>query len=121
MTGPSAKGSEYGTPNSMISDPQTSSTFNAFAVVERSGSPAVIYGISATFTKKKKKRLRDQSRCENTSTYPKSNNVFKEKIFVTDLTNTTESYFCKILYHEHLVHGKTVSGILNHIAWNLEC
>lgn len=49
ITGPSAKGSEYGTPNSIISDPQESSTFNASAVVDRSGSPAVIYGMNATF------------------------------------------------------------------------
>lgn len=50
ITGPSAKGSEYGTPNSIMSAPQESSTFNASAVVERSGSPAVMYGIRATFT-----------------------------------------------------------------------
>ena len=50
ITGPSAKGSEYGTPSSIMSDPQESSTFNASAVVERSGSPAVMYGINATFT-----------------------------------------------------------------------
>lgn len=50
ITGPSAKGSEYGAPSSIMSDPQESSTFNASAVVERSGSPAVMYGINATFT-----------------------------------------------------------------------
>lgn len=49
ITGPSAKGSEYGRPNSMMSDPHESSTFKASAVVARSGSPAVMYGISATF------------------------------------------------------------------------
>lgn len=32
-----------------MSHPQESSTFNASAVVERSGSPAVMYGINATF------------------------------------------------------------------------
>lgn len=51
MTGPSAKGSEYGTPSSIMSDPQESSNFNASAVVERSGSPAVMYGIRATYTR----------------------------------------------------------------------
>lgn len=50
ITGPSAKGSEYGTPSSIMSDPQESSTFSASAVVERSGSPAVIYGMKATLT-----------------------------------------------------------------------
>ena len=49
ITGPSAKGSEYGTPTSIKSAPQESSTFNAFAVVDKSGSPAVMYGIRATF------------------------------------------------------------------------
>lgn len=42
ITGPSANGSEYGTPNSIMSEPQESSTFNASAVIERSGSPAVM-------------------------------------------------------------------------------
>ncbi|KAF7818380.1 Transcription factor UNE12 [Senna tora] len=42
ITGPSAKGSEYGTPSSIMSEPHESSTFNASAVVERSGSPAVM-------------------------------------------------------------------------------
>lgn len=50
ITGPSAKGSEYGTPSSMMSEPQESSTFSASAVVARSGSPAVMYGMNATFT-----------------------------------------------------------------------
>lgn len=49
ITGPSAKGSEYGTPTSIISEPQESSTFNASAVVDKSGSPAVMKGINATF------------------------------------------------------------------------
>lgn len=51
ITGPSAKGSEYGTPSSIMSDPHESSTFSASAVVERSGSPAVTYGMKATLTK----------------------------------------------------------------------
>jgi len=33
-----------------MSDPHESSTFSASAVVERSGSPAVIYGMKATLT-----------------------------------------------------------------------
>lgn len=32
-----------------MSDPHESSTFKAAAVVERSGSPAVMYGMNATF------------------------------------------------------------------------
>jgi len=48
IAGPSANGSEYGTPSSIMSEPHESSTLRAFAVVERSGSPAVIYGIRAT-------------------------------------------------------------------------
>ena len=35
-----------------MSEPQASRTFNASAVVERSGSPAVMYGMNATFTHK---------------------------------------------------------------------
>lgn len=48
MTGPSTEGSQNGMPSSMMSDPQESSNFNAFAVVERSGSPANMHGIRAT-------------------------------------------------------------------------
>lgn len=33
-----------------MSEPHESRTFSAFAVVERSGSPAVMYGIKATLT-----------------------------------------------------------------------
>lgn len=42
MTGPSSNGSEWGRPSSIMSDPHESSTFKAAAVVERSGSPAVM-------------------------------------------------------------------------------
>lgn len=48
ITGPSAKGSEQGMPNSIRSEPQESRTFNAFEVVDKSGSPAVMKGINAT-------------------------------------------------------------------------
>jgi hypothetical protein len=48
MTGPSAMGSEYGTPSSIMSHPHVSSNLIASAVVSRFGSPAVRYGMSAT-------------------------------------------------------------------------
>lgn len=37
-------------PNSIKSEPQESRTFNAFDVVTKSGSPAVMKGISATLS-----------------------------------------------------------------------
>ena len=47
MTGPSASGSEKGRPSSMTSAPQASKSRSASAVVARSGSPAVMYGMNA--------------------------------------------------------------------------
>lgn len=47
ITGPSASGSEYGTPTSITSEPQELRIFNAFDVVARSGSPAVMNGMNA--------------------------------------------------------------------------
>lgn len=49
ITGPSASGSEYGTPTSITSEPQESSIFNAFDVVSKSGSPAVMNGMNAVW------------------------------------------------------------------------
>lgn len=40
-------------PNSIKSEPQESRTFNAFDVVTKSGSPAVMKGISATWSMKR--------------------------------------------------------------------
>jgi hypothetical protein len=47
MMGPSAQVSEKGTPSSMTSAPHASRSLSASAVVARSGSPAVIYGMNA--------------------------------------------------------------------------
>jgi hypothetical protein len=49
ITGPSASGSEYGTPTSITSEPHESSIFNAFDVVSKSGSPAVMNGMNAVW------------------------------------------------------------------------
>src|SRR5664279_1585935 len=47
MVGPSARGSEKGTPNSRISAPRAAISRARARVVARSGSPAVIKGIRA--------------------------------------------------------------------------
>lgn len=47
MTGPSASGSEYGTPSSIMSAPAFSSSTTISTVVRRSGSPVVMNGMSA--------------------------------------------------------------------------
>ena len=47
MTGPSARGSEYGTPSSRMSAPLASAATSASAVASRLGSPAHRYGITA--------------------------------------------------------------------------
>lgn len=47
MTAPSAEGSEKGMPSSMTSAPRASRSLSASAVVPRSGSPAVMYGMNA--------------------------------------------------------------------------
>ena len=49
MVGPSARGSEYGTPSSMMSAPPSLSAWRALGVVFKSGSPATMKGISAHF------------------------------------------------------------------------
>src|SRR5215510_5381748 len=47
MTGPSAMGSENGTPSSITSAPALASACMRGTVTEGAGSPAVTYGISA--------------------------------------------------------------------------
>ena len=47
MVGPSARGSEYGTPSSMTSDPASSRMRTAFSVVSMPPSPAQMNGMKA--------------------------------------------------------------------------
>ncbi|KAG1221100.1 hypothetical protein G6F68_021019 [Rhizopus microsporus] len=47
ITGPSAMGSENGTPSSITSAPASTSAFIRGSVAAGDGSPAAIYGISA--------------------------------------------------------------------------